>query len=447
MQESRENDAIANISVWGLFGRFNQNLNFDNNEGIAIITAPNGYGKTVILRIIDSIFNGRYGFLWKTTFQRIVVTLSSERKIELWKEESEGKHSRMPILIKSSGFGFDDQTHEFDPRAVASNSETLERYLSISHIGSSQWVDSLGNRFFSVDEIIERHIFKIEEIFFPPSTYPDWLQESMSSVDVHLVGTQRLLSIEEHPHPWLSPNHKPSSSSSVVERDAEHLAVHISHLLQAYANSSQNLDQTFPERILERKSGRHMSKSEIQDEIENLTERREQIISVGILRKTLGQPIQPLDDIQDESVRRILEIYIEDTKQKLGIFDEMYEKIQLFKEIIDGRFSSKLIRIDPDKGIICFDKNSEEPIPLSDLSSGEQHELVLIYNLLFKVETGSTILIDEPEISLHVAWQKRFISDLEKIKNLNKMRVILATHSPQIVNGYWDSIQDLGKNQ
>ena len=89
------------------------------------------------------------------------------------------------------------------------------------------------------------------------------------------------------------------------------------------------------------------------------------------------------------------------------------------------------------------DKDTNKEIPLAELSSGEQYELVLIYELLFKVASGSLILIDEPELSLHVAWQKKFISDIQKIQRLKKMTFVIATHSPQIIGDKWNLVQIL----
>lgn len=78
------------------------------------------------------------------------------------------------------------------------------------------------------------------------------------------------------------------------------------------------------------------------------------------------------------------------------------------------------------------------PLPPEKLSSGEQHELVLLYELLFKVESGSLILIDEPELSLHVGWQLEFLRDLQEVSRLAGLDVLVATHSPQIINDRWD---------
>jgi predicted ATP-binding protein involved in virulence len=62
---------------------------------------------------------------------------------------------------------------------------------------------------------------------------------------------------------------------------------------------------------------------------------------------------------------------------------------------------------------------------------------VLTYDLLFNVKPNSLVLIDEPEISLHVTWQKEFLNDIVRIAAINSSRFIVATHSPQIINKFW----------
>ena len=58
--------------------------------------------------------------------------------------------------------------------------------------------------------------------------------------------------------------------------------------------------------------------------------------------------------------------------------------------------------------------------------------------LLFKAPRHALILMDEPEISLHIAWQQSFLKDMEAIATLSDIRMIIATHSPDIINGRWD---------
>jgi predicted ATP-binding protein involved in virulence len=53
------------------------------------------------------------------------------------------------------------------------------------------------------------------------------------------------------------------------------------------------------------------------------------------------------------------------------------------------------------------------------------------------------ILIDEPELSLHVAWQVQFLKDLARVIKLSSFDVLLATHSPQIIDTRWDLTVEL----
>ena len=112
--------------------------------------------------------------------------------------------------------------------------------------------------------------------------------------------------------------------------------------------------------------------------LQSLTKKRDDLISVGLLGSTISKPIRPSEVLRQDNIRRILEIYVKDTSQKLSIFDETYEKIWLFKQLLERRFAFKRIEIDPTHGIRAIDIANEQPVPLSELSSGEQHELVLI---------------------------------------------------------------------
>ncbi len=81
---------------------------------------------------------------------------------------------------------------------------------------------------------------------------------------------------------------------------------------------------------------------------------------------------------------------------------------------------------------------TREELTPTQLSSGEQHELVLFYELLFRLKPDSLVLIDEPEISLHPDWQLQFLDDLKKIIELSPFDALVATHSPLIIGERWD---------
>ena len=54
-------------------------------------------------------------------------------------------------------------------------------------------------------------------------------------------------------------------------------------------------------------------------------------------------------------------------------------------------------------------------------------------------------MLDEPEISLNVRWQRDFIEDIKKIISINNIAILVATHSPQIINDNWDLVEELGE--
>ena len=80
------------------------------------------------------------------------------------------------------------------------------------------------------------------------------------------------------------------------------------------------------------------------------------------------------------------------------------------------------------RGILVEDINGQ-PIGLASLSSGEKQSLRIFIETL-RAE-GNTLLIDEPEISLHIDWQRNLIAAMRQLNP--DAQLILATHSPEIM--------------
>ena len=123
------------------------------------------------------------------------------------------------------------------------------------------------------------------------------------------------------------------------------------------------------------------------------------------------------------------------------MFDDLYNRINALKTIANARFMYKKVSVGT-RGLDVAAWDGSK-LDLQMLSSGEQHELVLLYDLLFGIAENSLILIDEPELSLHVAWQDEILNDLQEMANLSDFCVLLATHSPQIIRDRWDLTVEL----
>lgn len=87
-------------------------------------------------------------------------------------------------------------------------------------------------------------------------------------------------------------------------------------------------------------------------------------------------------------------------------------------------------------------KNKKEKIDYTKLSSGERQVIFIFLKVINGSVDNSLILMDEPEISLHISWQEKLLSEIEKV-NPNS-QIIIVTHSPAIVmNGWLDSFVDI----
>jgi predicted ATPase len=76
------------------------------------------------------------------------------------------------------------------------------------------------------------------------------------------------------------------------------------------------------------------------------------------------------------------------------------------------------------------------------LSSGEKQMLAILLTVLVEDEQPYVLFMDEPEVSLHIEWQKQLI-DLCLELNPN-VQIILTTHSPAVVmNGWVDSVTEV----
>lgn len=89
-----------------------------------------------------------------------------------------------------------------------------------------------------------------------------------------------------------------------------------------------------------------------------------------------------------------------------------------------------------DESEVDADESTDEvAVPFSDLSTGEQNRILTFAKVLSVARTGALILIDEPEISLHLHWQMNFHAALKDlVKNLRGLHIVIATHSPTIIS-------------
>jgi hypothetical protein len=209
--------------------------------------------------------------------------------------------------------------------------------------------------------------------------------------------------------------------------------------LAAYAEHAQELDSTFVERLFQPQ--KVLSISEAESRLQRIEEKRARLIRLGVLEpeREAQRKLPPLEP----SKLDVLTVYLDHMDSKLEVLEALAQQIELLTAGINRRFAYKQMSISREHGFVFHSVVDGSVIPLESLSSGEQHELVLLSTLLFHVSPGVLVLIDEPELSLHLAWQNDFLDDLLEMVKLGGYDVLIATHSPAIVNDRWDLTVEL----
>ena len=120
---------------------------------------------------------------------------------------------------------------------------------------------------------------------------------------------------------------------------------------------------------------------------------------------------------------------------------QMSQKKTRFQDIVDELFSDTGKKIIRTANELQFTQIGEVLLPYR-LSSGEKQILIILLTVLVEDNQPYVLFMDEPEVSLHMEWQKRLV-DLCIELNPN-VQIILTTHSPAIVmNGWVDSVTEV----
>ncbi|OPB33815.1 AAA family ATPase [Pseudomonas fluorescens] len=77
--------------------------------------------------------------------------------------------------------------------------------------------------------------------------------------------------------------------------------------------------------------------------------------------------------------------------------------------------------------------DSSRIVRFKNLSSGEQCMVLMLVKIMSNVRPGAVVLVDEPEISLHVHWQQMLPQLFEVISERLGCSFVIATHSPTVV--------------
>lgn len=122
-------------------------------------------------------------------------------------------------------------------------------------------------------------------------------------------------------------------------------------------------------------------------------------------------------------------------KINLGLLNDIYEPNVIFTEIINNSFKNTGKKLDTSRSELHFLVDKDR-LTTHQLSSGEKQWLIIMLTVLLERQEEYVLLMDEPEISLHLEWQSKLIENIFKI-NPN-CQIIMTSHSPGIILHGWE---------
>lgn len=117
--------------------------------------------------------------------------------------------------------------------------------------------------------------------------------------------------------------------------------------------------------------------------------------------------------------------------------ERVTRRVNEFFKVVDDFFSEtgKKIDIDKSNNMPVFEMETGDVIQLHELSAGEKQMLLILLNVFLMDEKPSVLLMDEPELSLHITWQEKLLRTLRKLNP--QCQIIISTHSPSIFLDGW----------
>lgn len=423
---------IKQIRITNLFGTIPEHKIDLKEGGITFIHGPNGCGKTTCLKLIAAMFGWDLSTLLEIKFDLLEIETCKGDTFSVVKNHRNSKFERRLPEITISLNNKKQYVVEPVKDDMRLSPSVFEEYIpSVIRTGPREWLDRTDGARLDYSEILDRYYGQV--VFAQHNAKPEWLDAFLKSINLHFIKTQRLLRVD----PIGPRRHRAEEIgvAEVIQIYSNEIKESINKKLAEQAAMSQNRDRSFPQRLLSLSIDDTVSEAQIRAKYMQTEEKIQKLVQAGLIDKqdSIALPQKAFEDTE----RRVLWLYLEDVNNKLEVFDDLQKKIETLLEVINAKFKTKEFTVNREDGFSIHAKdNPSNALLPTQLSSGEQHQIVLFYELIFKASENSFFLIDEPEISLHVDWQRMFLEDIHKIAELGDRQFLIATHSPQIIGNY-----------
>lgn len=412
---------ITKIEVKDLFDTYSYSINYNENQNIddlAILYGDNGCGKTTILKILFHVLseeptNGHRTAIGKVAFKEYNIYLSNNYCIKLFRDEafhnsySINVHNQDDIVIK----------YKWEPREIRTKTDENE----IEYMNFCKFLSSLKlNVFFLQDD---RKIVQNDD----DNEYRYYITETGERRKVPLrKGRQTNLDIA------LSQFNQWIKNEALIQTNIGSESVNelYEKIIGSINNEKNDNDSDINHKV------------DLIQKFHSIKTKNIEYMKLGLtsnfLNESIIDTITKVNDSKISLVSSIITPYLDSFELRLDSLQKLKDLLEQLNVYLEKYFRNKIVDISLNHGIVI---KSKKGIPLApnSLSSGERQILQLFCHVIVASNKSNLIIIDEPEISLNVKWQRMFLSSLLNITK-NNSQIIIATHSIEMISKFKNKV-------
>ena len=438
--------AISKIEVKNLFGRYNYTIPIgkDGNaetSRVCLLYGDNGTGKTTILKLIFHLLSagnnrGHRTYVARTPFQNIDIVFSDSSRITATRKEevvggftlelSIGGGQPIVATIDTDPETGGVSSDSISPQAEALAEKISELELDVFYLGDTRDLegDTVPRREWRSrrSPTIPFNYERISSIvlgdpYFTTNDPDDVVRESTLLESIRR--TEQAL------------NREVMRASSIGETDARQVYVDILNTI-ASANALER--EALAEEV-----------GKVNKDLQRLgaTSRNFERFGLGSAMniKALSDSLENANSTTLPVVVQLLSSFLDGQEARLNAHQNIYELINSFVETVNGYFSDKCVDFNVFDGLtIALPNGTLRP---DRLSSGEQHLLLLFLNIITPSPRSPLFIIDEPELSLNIKWQRNLVDSLLELSETSRCQFLMATHSIELLTKHMDNVHRL----
>lgn len=423
---------LNRFEVRGLFDEWDHAIAFptplEDSPGpsLVILHGPNGVGKTTILRMIDGLMRLDFNPFRRVPFKYCKLFFTTGQSIEV---EPKNNDELERLIVRFDGH--EVELHPKTPGALSPEGRPA--------------VEAFRQLFFQATDSLDFELIETTRILGTLNWMDDEDSDFLASLpsderDYYLNRRRRIA------NPKARVSERTGDLASRVQRFVREAQV---NYRQFFATTEPDL---FP-RILQRLTESQPGQVRAEDLLKRLRRIREQdqhARTLGLATEQwdyeqLARFLEEQTDSADIThALTVLSAYVETLESGAAERELLARRLRTFERLMSGFLEDKEVAIRPRQGFAIITNRGEE-LNETQLSSGEYHLLYLMVSALVTQRRGTVIAIDEPEMSMHIKWQRRLISALMECASNAEPQFILATHSPDIAAEFPDEMVMLAR--